>query len=349
MSPKFKVAAVQAAPVFLDLEGTLDKACRLIATAARQGAKLIVLPEAFIPAYPDWIWALPPSRSRTISELYAELVENAVTVPGPACDRLCQAAREARAYVVIGVNERNAEASGTSLYNTLLFIDPDGTVLIRHRKLVPTGGERLVWARGDGTTLRVLETPFGRLGGLICWENYMPLARYALYERGVQVYVASTWDRGEPWLSSLRHIAAEGRMYVIGCCQALHRDHIPDRLEFKRLYPPDRTWINVGDSAIVDPRGQVIAGPLREKEGILFAELDVAVAVGARWMLDVAGHYSRPDVFQFAVRAGVPGPGESAAAGPPRGPAARGSVRRPPPRRAARRTSVRRARRPRGR
>jgi len=375
-SPKLRVAAVQAAPVFLDLEGTLDKACHLIATAARRGAKLIVLPEAFVPAYPDWIWALPPSRSRAISELYAELVENAVTIPGPACDRLCQAAREARVYVVIGVNERNSEASGTSLYNTLLFIDPDGTLLIRHRKLVPTGAERLVWARGDGSTLRVLETPFGRLGGLICWENYMPLARYALYERGVQVHVASTWDRGEPWLSSLRHIAAEGRMFVIGCCQALHRDHIPDRLEFKRLYPPDRTWINVGDSTIVDPRGQVIAGPLREKEDILFAELDLAVATGARWMLDVAGHYSRPDVFQFAVRTAVPGSGESAAVPSSREaarrralrvrsrpaarrksvrrvrsrPAARRkSVRRAPSRPAARRKSVRRVRKPRRR
>ncbi|HEU4760182.1 MAG TPA: carbon-nitrogen hydrolase family protein, partial [Dehalococcoidia bacterium] len=272
--PPFTVAAVQAAPVFLDREATLDKACRLIAEAAAAGARLIVFPESFVPAYPDWVWAVPPGDQATLNELYAELLDNAVEVPSPATDRLCRAAKDAGAYVVMGVTERNTEASGGSLYNTLLYIDPRGRVLGKHRKLVPTGAERLVWAQGDGSTLAVYDTPLGKLGGLICWENYMPLARYAMYAWGTQIYVAATWDRGEPWLSTLRHIAKEGRVYVIGCCIAQRLDGIPDRFEFKhRYYPPDREWINVGDSAIVDPDGEFIAGPVRLKEEVLYAEL----------------------------------------------------------------------------
>jgi nitrilase len=302
LAAPFKVAAVQAAPVFLDLDATLDKACRLTAEAAGAGAKLIVFPEAFVPAYPDWVWVLPLSERAQVKALYAELLANAIDVPGPAVDRLGQAAREAGAWLVIGVNERNSEASGTSLYNTLLFFDERGRLAGKHRKLIPTAGERLVWARGDGSTLQVYDTPHGRLGGLICWENYMPLARYAMYAWGVQILISSTWDRGEPWLSTLRHIGAEGRTFVVGCCQAVHRDDIPDRCEFKRLYPKDRTWLNVGDSMVVDPEGGIIAGPLHEAQGILYADIEPERLGRARWMLDVAGHYGRPDVFEFAVR-----------------------------------------------
>jgi nitrilase len=194
------------------------------------------------------------------------------------------------------------EASGASLYNSLLYIDAQGNLLGKHRKLVPTGGERLVWAQGDGSTLNVYETPFGRLGGLICWENYMPLARYAMYAWGTQIYVAATWDREEPWLSTLRHIAKEGRMYVLGVCMPFRKDDIPDRYEFKRSpLIETRDWINVGDSAILNPQGEFVAGPAREKETILYAEVDPAQMHGPKWMLDVAGHYARPDVFQFAV------------------------------------------------
>jgi len=298
----FRVAVVQHAPVFLDRDATIDKACRLIAVAARDGAKLVAFPEAFVPAYPDWVWVLAARERKALGALYAELVANSITVPGPETGRLGAAAKEGRVQVVIGVNEVNAEGSGASLYNTLLFFDAEGRLYARHRKLIPTGGERLVWAMGDGSTLAVHETPLGRLCGAICWENYMPLTRYALYAWGAQIYIAATWDRGEPWLATMRHIAREGRVYVLNACMALHRDDVPDRLEFKRHYPPDREWINVGDSAVVSPEGALIAGPLHARHGIVMAEIDPEQYAGARWMFDAAGHYSRPDVFQLTVR-----------------------------------------------
>jgi nitrilase len=299
----FKVAAVQAAPVFLDREATVDKACDLIRQASREGARLVVFPESFVPAYPDWVWAIPPGEAGMLADLYAEFVANSITVPSPATDRLCVAAREAGAHVVIGASERNAEASNASLYNSLLYIDHAGQILGKHRKLVPTGGERLVWAQGDGSTLQVYDTPFGRLSGLICWENYMPLARYTLYAWGTQIYVAATWDRGEPWLSTLRHIAKEGRVFVISACICMQKADIPDSFEFKRrFYGGVEDWINVGDSAIVDPDGQFIAGPVQMKEAILYAEIDPRRMSGPKWMLDVAGHYARPDVFELTVR-----------------------------------------------
>jgi nitrilase len=302
----FKVAAVQATPVFLDREATLDKACDLIAAAGNEGARLVVFPEAFIPAYPDWVWAIPSGEEGVLNELYAELLSNSVTIPSDATDRLCRAARLANAYVVMGMSERNVEASGASLYNTLLYIDAQGEILGKHRKLVPTGGERLVWAQGDGSTLQVYDTPLGKLGGLICWENYMPLARYTMYAWGTQIYVAATWDRGQPWLSTLRHIAKEGRVYVIGCCIAMRKDDIPDRYAMKqKFYAEADEWINIGDSAIVNPEGQFIAGPVRKQEEILYAEIDPRQMQGPKWMLDVAGHYARPDVFQLTVHTDV--------------------------------------------
>src|SRR6266700_2157490 len=298
----FKVAAVQATPEYLDREATIDKACDLIATAGGEGARLVVFPEAFIPAYPDWVWAIPSGEEGVLNELYAELLSNAVTIPSDATDVLWRAARLARAHVVMGMSERNAEASGASPYNTLIYIDAQGEILGKHRKLVPTGGERLVWAQGDGSTLEVYDTPLGKLGGLICWENYMPLARYTIYAWGTQLYVAATWDRGQPWLSTLRHIAKEGRVYVIGSCIALRKDDIPNHYTFKqKFYAEGDEWINIGDSAIVNPEGQFIAGPVRKQEEILYAEIDPRMVQGPKWMLDVAGHYARPDVFQLTV------------------------------------------------
>ncbi|HXZ03750.1 MAG TPA: carbon-nitrogen hydrolase family protein [Ktedonobacteraceae bacterium] len=302
----FKVAAVQAAPVFLDREATIDKACDLIATAGREGARLIVFPEAFIPSYPEWVWGIPPGEQSLLNELYAELLSNSITIPSDSTDKLCRAAKFANAYVVMGMSERNVEASGASLYNTMLYIDAQGEILGKHRKLVPTGGERLVWAQGDGSTLQVYDTPLGKLGGLICWENYMPLARYAMYAWGTQIYVAATWDHGQPWLSTLRHIAKEGRVYVIGCCIAMRKDDIPDRYSIKQKYYSDMDeWINVGDSAIVNPEGHFIAGPVRKQEEILYAEIDPRMIQGPKWMLDVAGHYARPDVFELTVHTDV--------------------------------------------
>lgn len=299
----FRIAAVQAAPVFLDRAATVEKSCALIRRAAAEGARLVVFPEAFIPTYPLWAWHIPASQTSALRELYAELLEQAVNVSGDSVQRLCAAARETGTHVVMGINERNDEASGTTLYNSLLFIGDGGELLGCHRKLVPTGGERLVHGQGDGSTLEVFDTSIGRLSGLICWENYMPLARYALYAWGVQLYAAPTWDRGEPWLSTLRHIAKEGRVYVIGCCSAVRHDDIPDRYAFKQFLT-NQEWINPGDSAIVNPDGKIIAGPAREQETILYADVDTAQLRGPRWQLDVAGHYARPDVFQLTVDRG---------------------------------------------
>lgn len=298
----FKVAVVQAAPVFMDREATIDKACELVLEAAQRGARLVAFPESFIPSYPDWVWTVPAGEQDTLNELYAEFLASAVTIPSDPLDKLCRTARRAKAYVIVGVSERNNEASSASLYNTLVYIDAHGQILGKHRKLVPTAGERLVWAQGDGSTLALYNTPLGKLGGLCGWENYMPLARYTFYAGGVQIFVAPAWDRSEPWLSTLRHIAKEGRMYVLSASMPLSRDAIPDRYTFKRkFYTEDEDWINGGDSVIVNPNGDVIAGPVSRKQEILYAEIDPREMRGPKWTLDVAGHYARADVFQLLV------------------------------------------------
>jgi nitrilase len=298
----FKVAAVQASPVYMDREATVAKACDLIRQVGREGAALAVFPEAFIPGYPLWVWFIPPGHTHPLREAYALLHANAVTIPSEATDRLCDAAREVGVTVAIGINERNSEASDSTLYNTLLYIGANGSILGKHRKLMPTGGEKLVWGLGDGSDLEVYDLPFARLGGLLCWENYMPLARYAMWAWGTQVYVAPTWDRGEPWLSTMRHVAKEGRSFVLGCCSAIHKNDIPDWLAFKGQYLAQVDgWLNPGDSVIVDPDGKVVAGPAHEEETILYADVRPEQLVGPRWQLDVAGHYARPDVFELRV------------------------------------------------
>lgn len=296
------IAAVQAASVFLDLDRSIEKACRLIQEAADHGASLVVFPEAFLPAYPLWVWFIPPGHTHPLRELYAALHKNSVTIPGDAINRIAHAAARAHTCVAIGVNERNSESSDGSLFNTLVMIDAKGRILGRHRKLVPTAGERLVWAQGDGSDLEVYPLPFAKVGGLICWENYMPLARHALAAWGEQIHVAPTWDRGEPWTSSMRHIAKESRCFVVSSCQAFHKKDIPDEWSFKREYMTGIDgWINPGQSLIADPDGKLIAGPLAEEEGILYAEVHSAQLVGPRWQLDIAGHYSRPDIFELRI------------------------------------------------
>ncbi|MDX1740088.1 MAG: carbon-nitrogen hydrolase family protein [Rhodothermales bacterium] len=296
------IAAVQAGSVFLDLEASVTKACRLIEEAAAEGARLVVFPEAFLPCYPLWVWFVPPGHTHPLRELYSVLHANSVTIPGPRIDRIRQAAAESGVTVAIGVNERNSESSDSTLYNTLVFIGSDGELLGRHRKLIPTAGERLVWAQGDGSDLDVYDTEIGKVGGLICWENYMPLARYTLSAMGQQIHVAPTWDRGEPWVSTMRHVAKESRCFVVGCCQAFHADDIPDHYSFKEKYLHNVDgWINPGLSVIVDPDGKIVAGPASEQETILYAEVRPEQLVGPRWQLDVAGHYARPDVFELRV------------------------------------------------
>lgn len=301
MVKNIKVAAAQLSPVFLNKEETVKKACNAILEAGSKDADLIVFPEAFISGYPDWIWLIPNSKGAELNELYAKLVENAVSIPDDTTDKLCKAAKKAKINVVIGINERNTETSNASLYNSLLFINDKGEIVGKHRKLVPTGGERLIWAQGDGTSLASYDTSAGKLAGLICWENFMPLARTALYELGTQVLVSPTWDKSPNWLQTMQHVAREGGLFVISCCMALKIEDIPDRLEFKKLYPEGREWVNVGNSAIIAPNGKIIAGPLEAEEGILFADIDLQDIVKAKRMFDVVGHYSRPDVFNFEV------------------------------------------------
>lgn len=297
----FIVGAAQAAPIFLNKKATIDKACNLIAEAGQNNARLLVFPEAFVPAYPDWVWLVSAGSQGMLDNLYAELVENAVSIPDEATTQLCQAAKEAQVNVVIGMSERNSEASNASLYNAMLYIDETGHILGKHRKLIPTAGERTVWAQGDGSTLAAYQTSVGVLGGLICWENYMPLARHTVFAQGTQMYVMPTWDRGDLWQATLRHIAREGGTFVISCCMPLHIDDIPDHLEFKTLYAPDTQWINSGRSCIVSPSGDIIAGPLEEKEAILYAEVNLKQITAAKRMFDAVGHYARPDVFKFTL------------------------------------------------
>jgi nitrilase len=303
ISSSFTVAAAQAAPYFLDREKTVEKACSLIAQAGKKKAKLIVFPEAFISGYPDWVWVVPNGNSVLLDKLYTELVNNAISIPDGSTQQLCQAAKEAGIFVAIGVHEKNTESSGASLYNTILYINDQGEILGKHRKLIPTGGERLIWGQGDGSTLPAFDTSIGKLGGLLCWENFMPLARQSMYVQGVQIHVAPTWDSSENWLLSMRYIAREGGMYVIGVCSAVKKDDIPDKYEFKKLYSGNRQWINPGNSCIINPRGEFIAGPLPEKEEILYAEIDLKQIPAAKRMFDVTGHYARPDVFKYFISA----------------------------------------------
>ena len=323
----FTIAAAQLSPVFLDRDATIEKACDAMGEAARNGAKIVVFPEAFVPGYPDWVWVLRPSQEREHRELYAELLDQSVTVPSSSVDKLCRAARSVGVYVVIGVNERNTEASGGSIYNTLLFIDEKGHLMGRHRKLMPTAAERLVWTAGDGSTLEVFDTPYGKLGGLICWENYMPLARYAMYAWGTQIYVAPTWDSADGWTATLQHIAREGRCVVVGCCIAMRKDQVPDGYSFKKEYPEGHEWINRGGSAIVAPSGRFLAEPVLNEEKIAYAEVDPADLRGSHYWLDAAGHYARPDVFQLTVNREpnpmIATPGEVSAADGDRTPANR--------------------------
>jgi nitrilase len=296
---KVTVAAVQSAPVFLDREATTDKVCALIDKAAGAGAQLISFAETFIPTYPDWVWRTRPWDDGA-AEWFARLLDQSVTVPGPTTKTLSAAAKRANAYVTIGVNER--DTASTTLFNTYLYFGPDGTLLGKHRKLMPTGGERLVWGSGDGSTLFVTDTPFGRIGGLTCWENYMPLARAAMYAQGLDIYLAPTWDNADAWVPTMRHIAKEGRMYVIGINFCMRGSDVPNDIPGRDvIYGGEADWLSRGNTVIVDPEGDIVAGPLVEEEGILLADLDIDKAQASRRQFDPVGHYARPDVFRLSV------------------------------------------------
>jgi len=297
------VAVVQHPPVTLDRKKTLERGVKLLEEAAGHGARLVSFPETWLPGYPEWLWRLRPGTDYELtSEIHRRLVENAVDLKAGDLKPIQVAARRLKVTVSIGIHERDGEFSRGTLYNTVVLIGPNGEVLNRHRKLMPTNPERMVWGTGDATGLRVTATPAGRVGSLICWENYMPLARFALFAQGCEIYVAPTWDEGGTWVSTMRHIAAEGRCWVLGNGCAMRGKDIPrDYPKRAELFPDLEGWYNPGDSVIVEPGGRVVAGPLHEQHGILYADCDPAAASAAKRTLDVAGHYGRPDVFKLEV------------------------------------------------
>lgn len=296
-----RIAAVQAAYTLMDRDACVEKAQDLTRKAAAGGAGIVVFPEAFIPGTPIWIDSRPIWDGD--GDWFAMLVDQAVVVPGPVTDALGATARDTGTYLVINVQER--EPHGATIYNTTLYFGPDGALLDRHRKLMPTGSERTVWGMGDGSTLPVVDTPFGRLSGLTCWENYMPLARFFLYSRGVDIWVAPTLATGDAWLATLRHIAREGRCYVVGVNPCLHIDQIPADFPHRdRVWPSGEgagEWVEPGNTVIVDPGGAVLAGPARNEETILFADIDPAAVRASRRFFDPVGHYNRSDIFQLTV------------------------------------------------
>jgi nitrilase len=295
------VAAVQAAYVLMDQNASLARAVDLLGEAAAAGARIVVFPEVFIPGSPVWIDSNPIWKGD--ADWYAMLVDQAVVVPGPVTATLGAAAREASAYLVIGVDER--EAYGSTIYNTTLYFGPDGALLGKHRKLVPTGSERTVWGMGDGSTLPVIDTPYGRLSGLTCWENYMPLARFYLYAQGVDIWTAPTLAQGDGWIATLRHIAREGRCYVIGANPCVHVDQIPAEFPHRdrvwRVERDEDQWVEPGNSVIIDPSGVILAGPAQHEETILTAAIDPGTVPAFRRYFDPAGHYNRPDIFRLTV------------------------------------------------
>jgi nitrilase len=287
-----KAAVVQAGSIPFDKARTLEKLESLVSDAARQGAQLAVFPEAFVGGYPKGMdfGAVVGRRTREGRDQFRQYFESAVLVPGPDVERIGRAARSSGMFLVVGAIERD----GGTLYCTALFFGADGTLLGKHRKLMPTAAERLVWGFGDGSTLPVFDTPVGRIGAVICWENYMPMLRMAMYAKGIQLYCAPTADDRETWVPTMRHVALEGRCFVLSACQVLRKSDLP-------ASSLTDEFLMRGGSCIIDPLGKVLAGPSFEKEMILTADLDLAEIARAKYDFDVTGHYARPDVFQLTV------------------------------------------------
>ncbi len=298
MTARARVAVVQAAPAAFDLEATLAKLEALAAQAGGRGAKLALFPEAFVGAYPRGLsfGATVGNRTAEGREEFRVYWEAAVDVPGPATTRLGATARRNGLYLVAGVIERER---GT-LYCTVVFFAPDGTMLGKHRKLMPTGSERLVWGYGDGSTMPVFDTPLGRMGAVICWENYMPLMRAAHYAKGIQIYLAPTADGRDTWLATVRHIAVEGRCFVLSCNQFARRGDYPARYAAQFGDDPKKV-VSRGGSCIISPLGEILAGPNYEDECILTADIDLGDIARGKFDFDAVGHYARPDVFRLIV------------------------------------------------
>jgi nitrilase len=298
-----RVAVMQAAPVIMDREATVAKLADLTRQAAAKGAKIIMFPETFIPCYPRGLsfGCAIGSRTEAGRKDFWRFSENAVTVPSKTTGALGEAARQAGVYLAVGVVERDCEYSTGTLYNTTLYFGPGGELLGKHRKLKPTASERLIWGEGDGSTITVVDTPYGKMGDMICWENYMPLARTALYAKGVTIYLAPTADQRDSWQATIRHIAMEGRCFVLSCNQYVTKDMYPDDLGCYDELAAAPPVMCRGGSAIVGPLGEYIVEPVFNREEMLLADLDLSLIQQSRLDFDVVGHYSRPDVFKLYV------------------------------------------------
>jgi nitrilase len=291
-------AVIQDSPVVFDREATIEKTGNLVRQAAEQGAQLVVMPEGFVSAYPIGLdfGARVGLRQPKGRDDFRRYYESAMDVPGPTCDALGEITREARVLLVIGVIERE----GGTLYCTVLFFSPDGRMMGKHRKLMPTAMERLIWGFGDGSTLSLFDTPLGRIGSVICWENYMPMLRMHMYAQGIQLYCAPTADSRDTWFASMRHIALEGRCFVLSCCQYLTRADCPE--DYAAIQGNDPTTVLMrGGSSIIGPLGQILAGPNFDGPCILTAELDLDEIPRSKYDFDVVGHYARPDIFRLSV------------------------------------------------
>ena len=292
----FRVTAVQASPVYLDREATLDLVAEELAKAGADGADLVVFPESFVPGYPDWLWRRNPWSD---ADWYARFQDQAIEMPGPALDQVCAAADAAGVWVALGITERTS--SGT-LYNAVVYINDGGEIAGLHRKLVPTGAERLVWANGQSPMLTVVDIGSVKVGSLICWEMYMPLARAAMYEKGIDVLLAPTWDNSDEWVPTLRHTAKEGQVFVVGVTAFLRGSDVPrDLAGAGEIYGGDEDFMSRGNTTIVAPGGEIVAGPLTGEQGTVSATLDLDRIAAGRRAFDPIGHYARPDVLSLTI------------------------------------------------
>ena len=293
---EFRVAAVQTTPAYLDRDATLDIVVSHLQDAGIAGVDLVVFPESFVPGYPDWVWRSKPWSDQ---KWYARFQDQAIEVPGPMLDKVCAAAADAGVWVALGITERGP--TGT-LYNAVVYIDSSGRIAGLHRKLVPTGAERLAWGNGTGPTLTVVDIGGVRVGSLICWENYMPLARAALYEKGIDVLLAPTWDNSDEWVSTLRHTAKEGQVFVVGVTAYLRGCDIPRDLPgADELYGDADDYLSRGNTTIVAPGGEVLQGPLMGEAGTVTAVLDLDRIAAGRRAFDPTGHYARPDLLTLTI------------------------------------------------
>jgi len=298
-----KIAIIQHAPILSNRDATINKVVELTTEAAKEGAKLLIFPEAYIPGYPTYVWRLRPGGDMGLSStIHDKMVNNAVDIIAGDLEPICQAAKQQQVDILIGCNELDSLNSRTTLFNSYVHISYKGEIINVHRKVMPTNPERMIWGFGDGAGIRVMDTPVGRVGSLICWENYMPLARMALFAQGIDIYVTPTWDSSDGWIGSMQHIAREGGCYVANCCTAMTAADIPADFPGRdQLFQDEAEIINSGKSCLIEPGGNLQTEPLANEQTIIYGEVDLQKVRTSRRSLDIAGHYNRPDIFKFTL------------------------------------------------